>query len=310
VPVIYQYSPWPTAVDAPTWHEVYRGSEASSDGRGFVGAIAWIPNEDTAVAVGGDGCYPRREQSCAANGESANAPPSSDADPYAGNALAWRFQDGQWQRITNLPPAMTGLTALDFSASPSQDCSAVRECGLAGGLGQIWEWHDGHFVSGGLDYQSATTEFSASKPASVSAPFDSPFRIRQIRFSPNLNSSKNVTAVAATSGCCWVNPATGQPDPAVDWPRVLGLSNGQWSVSGAYGDTPTAGAEPHAQTVPDSFYSVAFTGEPAGGAISLVATGGGPSQSIEPGSRVGGAGVAGAPSGGGVTNDLVFALAG
>ncbi|MBV8200484.1 MAG: hypothetical protein JOZ15_07655, partial [Acidobacteria bacterium] len=91
VPVIYQYSHWPTALDPLVWREVYRGAGSTGDGRGFVGAVAWIPKENKAVAVGGDGCYPSREISCADAGDPANAPDQTDADPIAGNALAWVY---------------------------------------------------------------------------------------------------------------------------------------------------------------------------------------------------------------------------
>lgn len=302
VPVIYQYSPWPTATDAPTWHEVYRGSDATGDGRGFVGAISWIPSENKAVAVGGDGCYPRREESCAANQEEANTP-SSQADPYAGGALAWEYQNDAWRPITNLPRTMTGLTALDFSPRPSDCGGAVFECGMAGGLGQIWEWKDGSF-QGSASYcsgppssnptscSSPTTEFTVPEPdpSSVSAPYDSPFRIRQLRFNPNPDATgagqpPAPSAVAVTSGCCAANSTTGTDDPTVNWPRVLALQNQQWYA------TPAYKGDPHTQSIADSFYGVAFTTLPGsavspGGSISIVATQGGAEQSAEPGSRI------------------------
>ena len=292
VPVIYQYSHWPQTTDAPIWHEVYRGTDATGDGHGFVGAIAWIPNEDAAVAVGGDGCYPRREQPC-----TANAPPTGAADPIAGGARAWAFRNSQWSPVTGMATTMTGMTALDFSPRPS-DCGAQRECGLAGGLGQVWQWHDGRFqpdASYPPAGQPVVTELSPTEPRSVAAPFDSPFRLRSIRFAPGTPNADQTTAVAVTMGCCYhvhdptTGADTGRDDPTVDWPRELEQTNGQWRVDGPFVNTGRNSLPntPQTQSLDDSVYALSFTNVGSSAQqISIVAAPGGPQQQTEPGSRV------------------------
>jgi hypothetical protein len=290
VPVIFSYT------KADGWREIYRGDDQRGDGHGFVGAIAWLPDGETAVAVGGDGCYPRREVYC----DAANQPPSQATDRIAGDALAWIYRGGRWEPLTDLPPGMTGLTALDFSSRPS-DCGASVECGLAGGLGQVWMWTDDERFH--PSYQSPVTEFpvkdvGAPPPDPCTGPAspecqDEPFRIRGVKFSPT--TSFGLKAVAVTSGCCYRyrvhDPQSGSDrevtDPTNRYPRLMALYQGEmkWHVGGLsiYGRNQ----DPRLQTIPDSLYSVRFSGGGlSAGQISAIAAPGGDEQPIEPGARV------------------------
>src|SRR5207302_867570 len=103
----------------------------STDAHGFIGALAWIPNEDKFVAVGGTGCYPRREVDCAPANQ-----PSGSADKIAGDGLAWAFENGTWHRIPT-PSGMTGMTAIAFSQRFTDCGDAHSDCGFAGGRGQL-----------------------------------------------------------------------------------------------------------------------------------------------------------------------------
>jgi hypothetical protein len=331
-PVMFKYER-PSPSRPPVWQEVDLGGE---DAHGYVGAIAWVDG-NKAVAVGGDGCYPRREVLPTAQGAAETAERCGDNEraggqaatrlsgrdeQIAGKARAWVFKNQQWRPITPLPKEMTGLTALDFSPRAG-DCRAVRECGFAGGLGQIWTWRDDSFAAFKTQqaaYESPYVHCTAQDPACVDAatgqpkppestppdqnngvngpPIDSPFRIRQIKVARGSARS----AIAVTSGCCYVTPGTTVQDPRVNYPRVLdfGLS-GRWvarptfaSLALAFRFNPAA----RAQALPDSLYSVSFLddNEPA-----AVATSGGPrpadpASELEPSSRLinlGGASLAG-----------------
>jgi hypothetical protein len=186
------------------------------------------------VAVGGNGCYPRRDLYVNPDGSlwspsaspgaslapaygandltsigcAGNGPPAAEnaGDPIAGAALAWQLlPDGNWQRISDLPATMRGLTALAFSPRPS-DCGAISECGFAGGYRQMWMWTDGRFVS------TPTVNWNPPRPPESGNPAgpsclttipphnlqdlganvscepstnDWPFRVRAIRFEPS-----------------------------------------------------------------------------------------------------------------------------
>ena len=207
VPVLYRY-----AVDEngdAGWSEVYRG-----EGRGYVGAIAWLDGS-RALAVGGSGCYPRREEPCA----SGPAADPNAGDPVAGRARAWLYQDWDgsgeraWREL-ELPAQMRGLTAA--SAEPKDVCDedgAVTQwgCAAAGGLRQIWHFRDGAFVTGWSS--------DASAPREVGHPESFMFRVRDIRGD-----------TAATAGCC-----TTDPTRPVGF-RLLKLSGGDWVVQTGPGD--------------------------------------------------------------------------
>jgi hypothetical protein len=256
VPVIYRYAK-PDPTQPPRWSEAYRG-----DGTGFIGAIAWIPGADKAVAVGGNGCYPRREVDCTTGN-----PPTGDT--FAGDGRAWILESGQWHPVSPLPPGMTGMTALDFSTR-TQDCGAVSACGLAGGKGQIWMWKDGHFVP---SYQFQPTDDPSSQSTS-------PFRVRKIAFTTG--NTGTLQALAVTSGCCGAGPTQGVvDDPTVNFPRVMMLVKAKWQIHALLRDTGTSRTD----TLPDSLYSVIPSGGLAG-RFSVIAAQGGPEQPVEPGSRV------------------------
>ena len=313
VPVIYRYTK--DGEGPGTWREVFRGTD-----QGFVGAIAWVPptSDDAqqlkAVAVGGNGCYPRREEPCAAN----RPPAGNDAgDPIAGRGRGWVLEEsGGWTELT-LPTRMRGMTALNFSARPG-DCSAATECGFAGAYRQMWMWRNGTFGSGAAapSYQypppgqpepcltnpeikpGETGLRHESTVACIPKERDSPFRVRHVSFSP---FSTGPRAVAVTSGCCYVNPALAQDlddptagqDPAANYPRVMRWTNRSWDIGGMFTNPNSAStSDPHLQTLGDSLYTGVFAGTTGTtlGVFSYVATPGGPpgplGTATEPASQV------------------------
>src|SRR5262249_30689471 len=144
-PVMYRYS------DTDGTGAQWRLDTSFPDvGRGFVGAVAYIPHTDEFLAVGGDGCYPRREEPCPTGA----GPSPSSPDPIAGKARAWLFDGTTWQELTpGLPPRMLGMTALDFSQSAA--LYHLQQDGVAGALGQLWLWQDGRFLTSPIDASSA-----------------------------------------------------------------------------------------------------------------------------------------------------------
>jgi hypothetical protein len=309
VPVIYQYAK--DASGSATWTEVYRGGDPgkggdSGDAHGFVGAVAWIPDQDKVVAVGGDGCYPRREVPCG----SANDPPANAADKIAGNGLVWVLENGSWHR-TSTPPGMTGMTALAFSRR-APECGASAECGLAGGQGQVWMWKDGTFgPSYQYRYPSDDCRPPLTDPRSDPRPpcddprspsvdnsgripslrITSPFRIRQIAFFPR--SGGTYKAVAVTSACCLrkdpkaaVDESKIHDDPTVNFPRVMLFRQSKWTIGGLFMDS-MYGKPERAGTVPDSLYSVVPSGfSDADSQFSVVASPGAEERPVEPASRI------------------------
>jgi hypothetical protein len=288
VPVIYRYGR--SSPSQPTeWTEVYRGTT-----QGFVGAITWL-RSGRALAVGGDGCYPRREERCAAN-----APAVGSADRIAGKGRAWELDGGSWQEVSGLPPGMTGLSAAD--ASPrTQDCGVETnsECAFVGGLHQLWMWQDGNFSQG---YTNAANDPNNKvycdvdinrnpQPTSATCPQEWRYRVRQIRFSPlGMDTPGSWVAVAVTSGCCSeldnANP-TGSGALAEN-SRVLSFNGRNWRVSKT---TPQAliGGDPNGnmESLPDSFYAVSWSGQNTDPnsepyvnrhQISILASPGGPSE--------------------------------
>ncbi|MDQ4040602.1 MAG: hypothetical protein M3141_02495, partial [Actinomycetota bacterium] len=273
VPVIYRFER-PRPGEPAVWSEVYRGSEP-----GYVGALGWV-NARKAVAVGGDGCYPRRESKwrCGRDGANAKAQPDDPnrlderEEKIAGDARAWVLENRRWSEVRDLPARMTGLTALAFSQAPKAVCNAETECGFAGGLGQVWTWKDGAFREGLptnklSDWRMAAAAGSGRPPVS-----DPLFRVRALTATPGSTNGVDRKAVAVTAGCCYADTATGLLDPQVNGPRVLTLQNGSWNVAGPGGSVP-----PRAQVLTDSFYAVA---QRAAGTrtdcLALVASAGGP----------------------------------
>ena len=247
VPVIYGYTV--DDVGEATWAEAFRG-----EGKGFVGAIAWL-EDGRALAVGGDGCYPRREEPCP-NGKTA-----AGADP-AGKGRAWLFEDGGWRELGDLPAELGGMTALD--ASPRKDdcdegqVKATQECAFAGALGAIWHWRDGQFVKR-IHSGSPTTDID--KPAELR------FRVRDVRVDPSFVScpgcGERPRAYAVTSGCC---TADGVPGEA----RTLEYRTSRvWAVIAPKRNVyDGSGVSP---SDPDSFYSITTMSDCA---VTLLTPGG------------------------------------
>jgi hypothetical protein len=134
VPAIYEYKVDPG--QPPVVQQVLGPEATNEHSQGYVSAIAWI-DPNTALAVGGTGAYPRRED-------------QTGADP-AGTGRAWLFHqdggNGSWTELEALPELagqpMGGLTALACSPRAGDGGLCV-----AGGRGQLWLWRDGGFVSG------------------------------------------------------------------------------------------------------------------------------------------------------------------
>jgi hypothetical protein len=199
VPVIYRYRlaevPDPDApggtVRRGRWEEVYRGT-----GPGFVAAIVWL-DATHALAVGGDGVYPRRE-----DGRDQTAPGYKDP---AGHARAWEYdaEGGGWREMEGLPAGMGALTAVD--AEPG------GAWGAAGGLGQLWEYTNGQFVNG-------VDRFSPSERLKGANSFR--FRVRTLHVVQTVGSRE---AFAMTAGCC-------ADTPDHDYPTELHYTNLQWTA--------------------------------------------------------------------------------
>jgi len=240
VPVIYRYTAPPG--QPGQWREDYRGGTP-----GYVATVQWL-GPGRALAVGGDGCYPRREESCPSG-----AGPSA-SDP-AGRARAWLYEGGRWRELTDLPATMAGLTALGLSSRAADCGSALRDCGFAGGLAQLWMYQDGRFLP--------TPYTSTSAGDRVVQASDWLFRVRDLRFVPGANPA--VKAVAITAGCC-------SSDPTRNTARVLVFDGQRWFVKLLY---DKHGGTAGAQTLPDSYYSLVLSRVPEL-VMSVVASPGGP----------------------------------
>ena len=239
VPALWEYSP--DAAGDGAWREVDLGDRENAT-RGYVGAVAWLDSEH-ALAVGGTGCYPRREEPCP-GGRAAEAP--NAGDPIAGRARAWLYQDWEgsgkleWRELTGLPEEMRGLSALGAPAGippRREDCdegegaSAVTTawgCAVAGGLRQLWHFRDGRFVRG-LSGDGSTAE--APERGELLQ-----FRIRDVKFvaypaAPPARG-QGVRALAMTAGCC-------AADPLRNGPRLIFYDGSGWHVRSADGDPAT-----------------------------------------------------------------------
>ncbi|HEX2015331.1 MAG TPA: hypothetical protein VGN69_01460 [Solirubrobacteraceae bacterium] len=310
VPVIYQYTD--RLGEGPRWREVY-GPELSSPGAdrpGFIGAVTWIgPGE--ALAVGGDGQYPRREQD-----------PSTAANDVAGHARAWLYRGGVWTEITAQLPRDDGhgnpMRGLSAVACPRAGDGAQGVC-VAGGFQQIWTYD-----VGGARFVKPVTGGAHAATRSPESELDNAdgfrFRVRSFVFVPPSVQYGNVKVtriVALTAGCC--ANATDPPEadlstppalsndpvashPTLNVPKAIVFDGTRWYTRlvendpgsghgdvGANGD-PFSGvaviadgyrsASPK-QSYPDSYYAAIATPlVDAGGAplLSVIATPGGPSQ--------------------------------
>ena len=227
VPVIYRYSV--NDVGEDVWEEVYRG-----EGRGYVGAVAWIDRE-RALAVGGTGRYPRRELRRADGESDAAYMARNDAgveENAAGMARAWLYEGGVWRELTDaeLPAGMRGMSALDFSPRKA-DCGedTKSECGFAGGLRQLWRYRDGRFDKGYIGGRPGD-----SPPPSATTDLDRPellrFRVREIEFDPKTGGAAPlIGAYGVTSGCC-------DPDALKNVPWVLIYTGERWNLRQSGGE--------------------------------------------------------------------------
>jgi hypothetical protein len=285
VPSLYEYTKTvtPTGVDA-SWAPVegLPGHEKP----GYVDAIAWV-NESEAIAVGGDGTYPRREPAYDAAKQDAsgpNAPYAAKYDP-PGKARAWLYRNGAWQEITDkLPQGMRGLSSIDCSPDGSGLC-------FAGGLGQLWRIEVA--ANGSLSFKGYD---GASPSSELDHPERFRFRVRQVRFVPGYTGDpkRPVQAVAITDGCCAATVADNHPSLLVydgerwyvrDLVRRGGASDALSDYPpGAYASdfqgldssSDQAASAPYAadaSTGPDSFYSLGLSGSVA----TILASPGGPS---------------------------------
>jgi hypothetical protein len=198
-----------------------RAELEGADRTGYVGALVWI-DKGRALAVGGDGRYPRREPNAAEPDYESRV----ENDP-AGSARAWlydvdEFGDEAWHELTDLPQGMRGLTALDVRRDV--------EWGWAGGLGQLWNWEKGRFDPEPIDhttdsetekknshYGLACPERAKIDPAGNTYQLDTAcpgrrrirdawlfeLRVRDIRV-PTTPNFRDVFAV--TAGCCAEDP--------------------------------------------------------------------------------------------------------
>ena len=231
VPVLYTYSA-PVGQDA-RWD---RTELPGGDVPGYVGAMAWVGTSGEAIAVGGDGAFPRRD-----------ANPSSPSTDPAGKGRAWLFSDGSWREL-DVPPEMRGVNTVDCSQA-----QGARHCWL-GGYQQLWEWNNGRFVRK-VDNQPAA---EGAEPG-IDEPGDGlRFRVRQIRF---LEGEAGIQALAVTSGCC-------DQTPTNNTPRLLIYDGTQWysrllinDSNLTRGGPATRGAVPR-QSLPDSYYSLTPSRDP------------------------------------------------
>jgi hypothetical protein len=310
VPVIYRYARWLGPNQPGEWREAFRGTEP-----GYVGGVGWV-NGRKAVAVGGSGCYPRREAlvggapvGCAptqAQSAQQDVRIAGRQEKIAGDARAWLLSSEQWKEIPNLPAEMTGLTALAFSPRTSDCPEAHAECGYAGGLGQIWTWKDGAFATD-MAYKSdwlhcphdekiAKCKDAPLPPTTINETLDSPFRVRQIAITPVVYSQAPTYLVSAvTAGCCYSDDAS-RLNPTLSYPRLVGLVAGTrtWRVTSLFDpqpqpNLPTFQPAPRASAPPDSAYAISYGTKDVPGnpersvCLSAVLAPGGPPEPTPPG---------------------------
>ncbi|HEX2016729.1 MAG TPA: hypothetical protein VGN69_08545 [Solirubrobacteraceae bacterium] len=269
VPVLYEYSEPPG--QPGQWMTV---SLPGADRQGFVGAIKWL-GEGRALAVGGDGCYPRRESDVCASA------PGGDA---AGRARAWLYERGSWRELdlkAQLAQGMGGLTALGCSPRAEEFC-------VAGAYQQLWMWRDGRFTSGYGPHLNPDQLDDPGRDPTLNPTGDFRFRVRDVKFFPG-HDTPQIQVAAVTSGCCaYVDPSGTVPDPTGDIPRVLLYDGTKWYVRPLYSQTGSTNGQHAPQTLPDSLYALTTSPIDAGGkqTLSALATPGGTVSSNEPVSRI------------------------
>jgi hypothetical protein len=268
VPVIYEYSDLDGI--GPQWTEVYRGTT-----RGYVGGLAFDVGGN-ALAVGGDGVYPTREQ------------PAGAIDP-AGKARAWSIEPGRApQEVGALPEGMSGFDTVDCTPRQSEGDYCI-----AGAFQQLWTWRDGRF-STRVDpsvvkrplYNAAATGLITSDQLINKDEFR--FRVRSVRFVPGADL-RDPQVVAVTSGCCAANAADNTA-------RLLEFDGEKWYAKVL---TDQQLSEEHTQTLPDSLYS-AFVSQ---GSVSVVVSSGSADGPQWP-SRIAAGALKPASAGGELTNGV------
>jgi hypothetical protein len=266
--------------------------------RGYVGALAYMA-DGKVLAVGGDGCYPRREQPCA----SGTGPTSGDP---AGSSRAWLYDGSNWTELSGLEAQLQSLTDATEGAQPGKgespggltalDCWQTKsnskgEFCVAGGLHQLWTWQDGSFA---MSYDDHSTSGWAAAPGSSAADFR--FRVRDIR-RVSYNGQDN-GFVAVTAGCC--SDATGPG--ATAGPQMLTYLSWDhgatwfWSASalGGYQYDPLTATGSRSGAIADSYYAVVPGCNGGVACLSVVASPGGPAADAagvsaaggEPGARI------------------------
>jgi hypothetical protein len=282
-PVIYQYADMDG--HGPHWEEVARFS-----GQGYVGAVSWIA-PGRALAVGGTGVYPRREL---------DRIPGDSYDDWvkrdqAGMARAWLLEDGKWQELTGgLPSDMRGMTALDFTTVPAPH----QELGVAGALGQLWEWVDGRFASK-IDANSHLVGTSSQAHVTDADPKDFRFRVRDIRAQASQQGLPFGPGrfLAVTAGCCDSNPAS-------NFSVLLWSDGDHWAIrkpSAAQGSNSPVSADPRLVSAYAVFGAVSSRGSVAAGdARTELMNPDGSEGVAEPPSAIGPTGTTGDPLVGGM----------
>jgi hypothetical protein len=266
-PAVYRYSAPPGEPAQWTRMEL-PGSEEP----GYVADVEWL-GPDRALAVGGTGEYPYREDP---------APVTAATDP-AGTGRVWLMEAGAWRELTP-EPGMSALTALGVGPRPDDCGPQASECGIAGGLAQLWTW-DGSGLTRVQEIEDATS-FR--------------FRVRDVDFAPGAER-QGALAYAVTSGCCGTVAAETQPTLLV----LNDESTPEARASRWYARTPWYGgardSDGKARSAIDSVYSMIVsqvdTGQARRSLGYLTAPGGEPGPGVkEPASRVIGPVFADSPS--------------
>jgi hypothetical protein len=205
-PVMYRYAVTPSE----GWREVE--DFPGIDRPGYVASVDWIDTR-RAIAVGGDGVYPRADTAAV------DAPGYRDP---AGRARVWLYEDGRWRELGDLPDAPSGKPMGGLTTVGCAVARADRGWCVAGGLGQLWMFRDGRFYKG-YDAASQPDEVTRPNHPGTEKPAVFRFRVRHARF-----DRFHRYPVAVTAGCC----AT---DAAENHPGVLAFDETRWKLAPAAG---------------------------------------------------------------------------
>jgi hypothetical protein len=316
VPAIWQFKD-------DNWQQVpLPGGAGSTDpsaspSAGYVGALAYMA-DGKVLAVGGDGCYPRREEPCP-DGQTSKVNPT---DP-AGAPRAWLYDGSSWQEISDqfrspapgaaLPggEAPGGLTALDCASDPytvppvyyGQPTPTYYEYCAAGGMHQLWTWENGKLAKAyddkstsgwtkALDDTTGPPTFGLLKTGQgPSSAGDFRFRVRDIRWVPggSDNSVSKYRFVAVTAGCCSTAIADAKSAEGVVGPRLLTYNGSMWSATALNSAEPLTANGSTSDLIADSYYSVVVSTSDdssldstgiGGYGLSIIASPGGPAAGV------------------------------